>query len=75
MSNVFMMLLPTTLPTARSGVPLMAETRLTKNSGIDVPMATTVSPMTICGMFMRCASATAPSVMRSAPQSTKTTHL
>ena len=46
-SIVLKMLLPTTLPTARSGVPFIADTRLTKNSGIDVPIATTVSPITI----------------------------
>ena len=51
MSNVLKMLLPTTLPTARSGVPFSADIRLTKNSGIEVPMATMVSPITICGTF------------------------
>ena len=53
MSSVLKILLPTTLPTARSGVPLMAETIETKSSGADVPMATIVSPITISGMFMR----------------------
>ena len=41
------MLLPTMLPTARSGVPFKAETKETKNSGMLVPMAMMVSPMTI----------------------------
>ena len=63
---------PTTLPTAISVVPLKAETKLTKNSGADVPMATTVRPITICGTFRRWAIAVAPSVSRSAPHSTIT---
>ncbi len=58
------------LPTARSGVPLMADMRLTKNSGMEVPMATMVRPMTIWGMPMRSAKPTAPLVRRSAPHST-----
>ena len=41
------MLLPTTLPTAKSDVPLIAETNDTQNSGMDVPKATIVKPMTI----------------------------
>ncbi len=45
MSIVLRILLPTTLPTARSGVPFSAETRLTKSSGADVPAATIVSPI------------------------------
>ena len=73
MSNVLKILLPTTLPTARSGVPLMADIRLTKNSGIDVPMATTVRPITIWGMPMRSANATEPSVSLSAPHNTTAT--
>ena len=72
MSRVLKMFDPTTLPTARSAVPFNADTRLTQNSGADVPTATMVRPMTICGMLMRSASATAPSVRRSAPQSTST---
>lgn len=47
MSSVLRVFEPTTLPTARSGVPFSADTMLTQNSGIDVPMATMVSPMTI----------------------------
>ena len=64
---------PTTFPTARSAVPFSADTRLTQNSGIDVPIATMVSPMTNCGMRNRSATPTAPSVRRSAPHSTTTT--
>jgi len=63
---------PMTLPTAMSDVPFTADISDTKNSGIDVPMATTVSPMTICGTFIFCASDVAPSVRRSAPHSTNT---
>ena len=72
MAIVLKMFEPTMLPTARSDVPLMADISDTKNSGIDVPIATTVKPITICGMFIRCAKAVAPSVRRSAPQSTST---
>ena len=53
MSKELKILLPTTLPIARSGVPFIAETKLTKNSGIDVPAATIVKPITICDTFMR----------------------
>ena len=53
-------------PTARSGVPFMADTMETKNSGIDVPMATIVSPMTICEMPSFVANPTAPFVSQSA---------
>jgi len=45
-SPTFAMLLPTTFPTARSGVPLRAARRLTASSGADVPKATSVSPIT-----------------------------
>ena len=50
MRSVLKILLPTTFPTAKSGVPLMADSKLTKNSGIEVPAATIVNPMTICGI-------------------------
>ena len=72
MSNVLKMLLPTTLPTAKSEVPFNADTMLMHSSGMEVPRATMVRPMTISGMFSRWAMATAPSVKRSAPHSTKT---
>ena len=73
MTIVFMMLEPTTLPTAISGVPLRADMRLTKNSGADVPQATMVRPITISGTPKRRASELAPSVRRSAPTSTNVT--
>ena len=63
---------PTTFPTAMSVVPFRADTKLTKNSGADVPIATTVRPITICGTFSRWAIAVAPSVRRSAPHNTST---
>ena len=72
MNNELKILDPTTLPTAKSGVPFSADIRLTQNSGILVPMATTVRPITICGIFMRSATATEPSVRRSAPHNTRT---
>ena len=73
MSIELKMLLPTTLPTAKSGVPFRADTKLTQNSGAEVPSATTVKPITISETFSRWAMATAPSVMRSAPHSTSIT--
>ena len=72
MSIQFIVFDPTTLPTARSGVPFSADTRLTNNSGADVPAATMVRPITISGMFTRRANAAAPSVRKSAPLSTQT---
>ena len=72
MSKLLKTLLPTMLPTAKSGVPFNADTRLTQNSGMDVPIATTVSPITICDTFMRSAKPTAPSVSLSAPHKTRT---
>ena len=69
-SNVLKTFDPTTFPTAISDVPLIADISDTKNSGIEVPIATTVSPITIWGTFIRCAKAVAPSVRRSAPQRT-----
>ena len=62
---------PTTLPTARSGLPFSADTKLTNSSGAEVPAATIVSPMTISGMCMPRASDAAPSVRRSAPHTTR----
>ena len=70
-NKVLKMLEPTTLPTAMSGVSFKADMKLTKNSGIDVPIATIVSPITICDICIRSAIATAPSVSLSAPHNTK----
>ena len=73
MNSALKMFDPTTLPTAMSGVPFRADTRLTNSSGADVPAATMVSPITISGTFIRRASAEAPSVRRSAPHKTSAT--
>ena len=45
-SNVFMMLEPTTLPMAMSALPWKAPMKLTTISGAEVPMPTMVRPMT-----------------------------
>ena len=73
MSMVLNMFEPITLPTARSDVPFKADTRLTKSSGADVPAATIVRPITISGTRIPRAKDEAPSVRRSAPQSTRAT--
>ena len=70
MRSVLKILLPTTFPTAKSAVPLIAESKLTKNSGAEVPAATIVKPIIICGIPKREAMPTAPDVSLSAPQST-----
>ena len=62
------MLLPTTLPIDSSALPSRAESTLTDNSGVEVPKATTVSPMTIDEIRKRLASDEAPSVRKSAPK-------
>jgi hypothetical protein len=72
MSNELKMLLLITLPTVKSDVPFRAEIRLTKNSDIDVLIATIVNPMTIYGTFSRSATVTEPAVRRSASQRTST---
>ena len=48
--NIFAILLPTTFPIAKSECPSNADVTLTTNSGIDVPIATIVSPITISGI-------------------------
>ena len=72
-NNVLKMLEPITLPTAISGVPLIADIRLTNISGAEVPAATIVRPITISGTRMPRANEEAPSVRRSAPHTTKAT--
>ena len=66
-SRMFRILLPTTLPMAMPGVLSMAAVTLTAASGILVPMATMVRPMTSWGIFRRRASPAAPSTNQSAP--------
>ena len=46
MRRILHVLLPTTLPMLRSGLPFMLARRLTTSSGADVPNATIVSPTT-----------------------------
>ena len=58
---------PTTLPMAKSGLPLRAESTLTVSSGAEVPKATIVSPITRFEMRNRLATAAAPSVRALAP--------
>lgn len=50
----------------------MADTMETKNSGIDVPIATMVSPITICEIPSLVANPTAPFVSQSALFNTTT---
>ena len=69
--KVLKRLLPTMLPRLMSEAPRMLASRLTMNSGRDVPKATIVKPMTISGIWKRRATETAPSVSLSAPTSTK----
>ncbi len=66
-NRIFAMFDPTTLPTAICGVPLITASRLTTNSGDEVPKATIVSPITRGGTDSSCASATAPRTRDSAP--------
>jgi hypothetical protein len=58
---------PITFATAISFAPSKAEIKLTENSGIDVPNATTVSPIKMLGTFSRLEKQTAYSTKRSAP--------
>jgi hypothetical protein len=57
---------------AISVVPLTLATILTNNSGVEVPKATTVNPMTRSETFNRLAMDEAPSTRRPAPLINKT---
>ena len=70
MKNTLNMLLPMILPKAISAVPLKADVKLTQSSGIDVPSATTVSPIISSDILKRRAMLTEPSVRLSAPRNT-----
>jgi hypothetical protein len=70
--NVLNMLLPTTLPIDISALPFKAEETLTVSSGVEVPKATIVSPITIEGMLNRLAIDEAPSVNPLAPNKMST---
>ena len=61
------MLLPTTFPIEISAFPLIAALMLTAASGMDVPIATMVRPITICGILNLFAMLEAPSTKKSAP--------
>ncbi len=64
---MFTMLLPITLPVARSGAPRTEASRLTTSSGNDVAHATTVSPMNRVDRPRRAANRDAPLTSSSAP--------
>ena len=66
-NNKFAILLPTTFPIEISAFPLIAAFMLTAASGIEVPIATTVRPITICGILKRLAMLDEPSTNTSAP--------
>ena len=72
MSRMFAMLLPTTLPMDRSVDPVAADVTDTASSGMDVPNATTVSPMTSGEMRHLPAIPAAPSTKKSAPLTSRT---
>lgn len=57
---------------AMSVVPLKLAIIFTNSSGVEVPKATTVNPMTKSETFNRLAIDEAPSTRRSAPLSNKT---
>lgn len=57
---MFAMFDPITLPSAISGCPVIAESRLTISSGAEVPKATTVSPITRGEILNRPAIAELP---------------
>lgn len=65
--KILAILLPTTLPIARSGEPLKAAERLTVSSGADVPKLTIVRPITSGGILSRVARELAPRTRPSAP--------
>ena len=72
MSSRFAMQLPATLPNAMSAWPSTAETTLTTSSGMAVPTATTVRPMTRSGRPMRAAIWLDPSTSIFAPPMSST---
>ena len=72
MRKILRMLLPKTLVIAKSVEPLPTEARFTTNSGMLVPMATMVSPMTRLLTWKRFAMPLAPSTNQSAPHTKST---
>ncbi len=67
------MLLPTTLPTARSRSPRRTAMTETASSGREVPTATTVRPTTRLLTPIAEATLTAPSTSREAPATSSPT--
>ena len=66
-ANILKMLLPNILPSANAELPFIDDTVLTTNSGVEVPNATTVRPMTMADIFSLCARAAPPSTSILAP--------
>ena len=66
-SNTLIMLLPITLPTRISVLPLMSEEKETASSGAPVPKATMVRPMRSLLTLKLEATEDAPSTSQSAP--------
>ena len=60
MRKMLLILLPNTLPIAISVEPLIAERKFTVSSGAEVPIATTVKPITKSFIPKRFARAEAP---------------
>jgi hypothetical protein len=65
-SSILAMFDPTTLPKAIAVLPDKALVTETTSSGVDVPNATTVNPITIGLIFSFRATADAPSTSKSA---------
>lgn len=71
-SSTLMMLLPITLPTKISVLPLMSEEKETASSGAPVPKATMVRPIRSLLTLKLEATEEAPSTSQSAPLMSKT---
>ncbi len=67
-NKIFVILLPTILPKARSAVPLKAPKRFTTSSGAEVPKATTVRPTTKGEIPNLTETEEAPLTSKSAPK-------
>ncbi|MEZ4963960.1 MAG: hypothetical protein R2791_01855 [Saprospiraceae bacterium] len=65
--QIFIILLPITLPSATSALPELAAMTETISSGDEVPKATTVRPITRSDILNRLASDDEPSTMILAP--------
>ena len=67
-NKVLIILLPSTLPIARSVLPSMEAKTLITSSGSDVPKATMVSPISNCGSPNFLPMDEAPSINHFAPK-------